>query len=274
MRYDKPKVVSIKKIIEENSRVKSFLFDLEIQAKPGQFVMVWIPGYDEKPFGVILKDSIGLMITVAAVGRSTKALHQMKVGNLIGIRGAYGSHFHLPSSARSIALVAGGYGMVPLAYLAQEARKKNINVELFLGARTQKELLFASWMKEIGVKLHLSTDDGSVGHHGFVTEPFAEYVKNKQTDQVYVVGPEIMEYKVAQICYKKQVPFEVSVERYMKCGLGICGQCCVDNTGWRMCVEGPIINGEDLKKIIEFGKYHRTASGKVEYFPWVKKTKN
>ena len=85
------------------------------------------------------------------------------------------------------------------------------------------------------------------------------------------MGPEIMEMKVAEICYKNNIPFEVSLERYMKCGFGICGQCCVDPVGWRMCVEGPVIDGEKLKKITEFGKYHRTASGKVEKFPWAKK---
>ena len=75
---------------------------------------------------------------------------------------------------------------------------------------------------------------------------------------------------MAETCYANNIPFEVSLERYMKCGIGICGSCCVDPTGWRMCVEGPVIDGEKLKKITEFGKYHRTASGKVEKYSWVK----
>ena len=89
--------------------------------------------------------------------------------------------------------------------------------------------------------------------------------------KAYTVGPEIMEMKVAQTCWDNNISFEVSLERFMKCCFGICGQCCVDPTGWRMCVEGPVIDGAKLKQITEFGKYHRTASGKVEKFPWVKK---
>ncbi len=143
---DKPVAVAIKKIITENSRVKTFVLDTDLAGKPGQFVMVWIPGYDEKPFGIIRKDHEGFMISVAAVGESTKALHQMEVGDVLGIRGPYGTSFTLPDKDQSIALVAGGYGMVQLSYLAQEARKKEVAVHLFLGARSKDELLFRSWM--------------------------------------------------------------------------------------------------------------------------------
>jgi dihydroorotate dehydrogenase electron transfer subunit len=131
---DKPQAVVIKKVITENNRVKTFIVDTDMQGKPGQFVMVWIPGYDEKPFGIIRHDQEGFMISVAAVGESTKALHLMGPGDMLGIRGPYGSSFTLPENGNTIALIAGGYGIVPLSYLAQEARKKNIDVHLFLGA--------------------------------------------------------------------------------------------------------------------------------------------
>lgn len=293
--HDKPLALPIQKIITESERVKTFVFDYDFPGEPGQFVMCWIPGFDEKPFGLIKKDGEGFRLAVASVGESTKALHMMEVGDLLGFRGPYGSTFTLPEKKGNIALVGGGYGMAPLSYLAQEARKKDHEVHLFIGARNKSELLFSDWMKEIGVELHIATDDGSEGYKGFNTDLFKEYVShvipadagihnnalesgspivvgddNVKFSKVYTVGPEIMELKIATSCWEKGIPFEVSLERFMKCGFGICGQCSVDPTGWRMCVEGPVIDGERLKQIEEFGKYHRTASGKVEKYPWVK----
>lgn len=263
MKYDKPLILEIKKVITENPRIKTFVFDCDFPGEPGQFVMTWIPGYDEKPFGIIKKDNEGFMISVAAVGESTKALHAMKEGERLGFRGPYGTAFTLESDLKTIAMVAGGYGMVPLSYVAQEARKKGIAVHLFLGARNKEELLFREWMEHLGVTLHLSTDDGSEGFKGYNTDLFEKEVSQIDPEQVYIVGPEIMEMKVAEICWKNNIPFEVSVERFMKCGFGICGQCTVDPTGWRMCVEGPVLNQDQLKKVDEFGKYHKTASGKL-----------
>ena len=275
MNNEKPVALPIKEIIIENERVKTFVIDGEMDFKPGQFTMCWIPGFDEKPFGLVSRKKGEFMITVAAVGTSTRALHMMEVGDMLGLRGPFGSAFALPVSG-SIALIAGGYGMASLFNLAKEAREKGIDVHVFLGARNKDELLYLDWMKELGAELHLSTDDGSAGFKGFNVQVFEDWVKNKggskggMLSKAYTVGPEIMEMKVADICYANNIPFEVSLERYMKCGFGICGQCCVDPVGWRMCVEGPVIDGEKLKQITEFGNYHRTASGRVEKYPWNK----
>jgi dihydroorotate dehydrogenase electron transfer subunit len=189
--------------------------------------------------------------------------HGGLVGDLLGFRGPYGSTFSIQENGKKIALVAGGYGMAPLAFLAQESVKNNIDVHLYIGARNKDELLYAPWMEEIGVQIHPATDDGSLGYKGFNTDLFSQEVYDLHPDFVYTVGPEIMEMKIANLCYEKKIPFEVSLERFMKCGFGLCGQCSVDPTGWRMCVEGPVLNGEDLKKVTEFGHHHRTASGHV-----------
>lgn len=263
MKHDKPVIVPIITIVQENTRVKSFVFDYPLVGKPGQFVMLWIPGFDELPFGIINKNNSSFMISVAAVGEATKALHALKAGDTVGVRGPYGTFFSSPRKASRVAMVAGGYGMVPLAYLAQEMRRKETQVDLFVGSRTAKELLFDTWMDSIGVTVHRATDDGSAGYKGFVTDLFAHNIISSKPSMVYVVGPEIMEKKVVDICYQHKISFEVSLERYIKCGIGICGQCCVDSTGWRMCVEGPVVNHKQLKLITEFGVYHRTASGKI-----------
>ncbi|MFA9289297.1 MAG: dihydroorotate dehydrogenase electron transfer subunit [Weeksellaceae bacterium] len=266
--FDKPLMLPIKEIITESARVKTFVFDYDFPGEPGQFVMTWIPGHDEKPFGIIKHDKKGFMISVAAVGEATKAMHELKVGDKLGFRGPYGTFFRLPANLQTIAMVAGGYGMVPLSYLAQEARKKDVEVHLFMGARNADELLFRTWMEKIGVVLHISTDDGSEGYKGFNTDLFTQEVLELKPEMIYTVGPEIMEMKVANFCWEHNLQFMISLERYMKCGMGICGQCCVDPTGWRMCAEGPVLAGDELKLITEFGKYHRDATGSVEYFPW------
>ena len=145
----KPIPLTIKKIIIENERVKTFVFDYDLDYKAGQFGMFWIPGHDEKPFGLLHREKNELMITVAAVGDATKALHEKKVGDAIGFRGPFGSSFILPEKG-SVALVAGGYGMASLFTLAKEAREKGIEVHVFLGARTKKELLYLG-LERIGL---------------------------------------------------------------------------------------------------------------------------
>lgn len=262
MQFDKPLILPIRKIVKENSRVKSFYFHYPLDAKPGQFIMVWIPGFDEKPFGIIVKDDNNFLISVANVGESTKQLHQMKVGERVGIRGPYGTYFKLPLKGK-ITLVAGGYGMVPLAYLAKFAVEQGYKVDILLGAKTKTEFLKYSWLKDKKIQYFLATDDGSAGFKGFVTDLFKEYLKKNKQAYFYFVGPEIMEKKLVEICYRNKLPFEISIERYIKCGIGVCGQCCVDPYGFRMCIEGPVVNHKRLKKISEFGKYKRTASGKI-----------
>jgi len=178
MNNEKPIALPIKKILIENERVKTFIFEHDMPFEPGQFVLTWIPGFDEKPFGLVSRKKGEFMITVAAVGHATKALHMMEVGDMLGFRGPFGSAFSLPKSG-SVAMVAGGYGMASLFNLAKQAREKKLDVHVFLGARTKQELLYLDWMRELGVKLHLSTDDGSEGYKGFNVELFKERVENK-----------------------------------------------------------------------------------------------
>lgn len=269
MKFDKSFLLPIQQIVTENSRVKSFYFSYDFSdAKPGQFLMVWVPGFDEKPFGIVVVDANTFLISVAAVGDSTKALHEMKVGDKVGFRGPYGSAFTLPEHKdKPLAMVAGGYGMVPLGFLAKVAAEAGYTVDIFAGARSSSEFLLYPFFNDTDrITIHKATDDGSTGVKGFVTDAFDEYLKTTVPAQVYTVGPEIMEVKVAKVCYEKEIPFEVSLERYMKCGFGLCGQCCVDPTGWRMCVEGPVLNGEQLKQVKEFGVYHRNSSGIKIYY--------
>lgn len=117
-------------------------------------------------------------------------------------------------------------------------------------------------MKKAGAKTMVSTDDGSEGQKGFVTELLHALLQKEKIGKICTCGPEIMMKKVVELSDDFKIPCEISLERYMKCGLGICGQCCVDPLGIRMCTEGPVIKKETAKKITEFGKYRRDASGR------------
>ncbi len=263
---EKPIVLPIRKIVTESSRVKTFYFNYHFNAQPGQFLMVWVPGVGERPIAVF-EDQNGFSISVAKVGTATSALHAAYVGQKIGFRGPFGTFFTIPKRKVEIVLVGGGYGISPLAFLALIAKKQNYKIVVLNGARNKEEVLMQKFFKKQKIKMLARTDDGTLGETGFVHELFLEYLKeNKKPAMVYLCGPEIMEYAIAKICWQNKISFQVSLERYMKCGIGVCGSCCVDPTGWRMCVEGPILSGEKLKKVTEFGKYHRTASGKIENY--------
>ena len=257
---EKPTICKIKEIIEESPTVKTFILDKYFDFKPGQFAMVWIPEVDEKPFG-LLKTKNSISFGVAKVGRFTEKMHNLKEGDLIGVRGPYGNGFEIIGD-RALA-VAGGIGSVPVLSAVEEFSKKGTSITTILGGRTKNELLFMERFEKCG-KLYPCTDDGSFGYNGFTTDKMEEILKeNKKFDLIITCGPEIMMKKVVDIANKYNIPVQVSLERYMKCGIGICGQCCVDDEGLCVCKDGPVFWGDKLKYISEFGKYKRDASGKI-----------
>ena len=159
-----------------------------------------------------------------------------------------------------ICVVSGGCGAAPVIFLAEEAKKKGLGVTAIVGARNKESLLFLDRFKKCGEVL-VATDDGSEGHKGFVTEVLEKEIK--KFDQVYTCGPEIMMKGVLDICEKNKVPMQASLERYMKCGIGVCGSCMVD--GLRVCADGPVFDGKVISGLKDFGKIKREPSGKSCY---------
>lgn len=252
-----PKTTKIKKIINETKTIKTFIFDFDVSdAKPGQFIMLW-NFKDEKPMSISTinaeKNEIG--ITIKKVGPFTESIHSLKVGDMLGLRGPYGRGFEITGS--KILTIGGGVGMAPIYAFVQAAEKKSLNVDVITAATTKDELLFM----ESDVNSYACTDDGTYGFCGFATEFMADIIKKKDYDMVVTCGPEVMMKGVYDIVEKLKIPAQYSLERYMKCGLGICGQCCVDDVGWRVCAEGPVFWHDEIKMITEFGKYKRDAAG-------------
>ncbi|MDG6257557.1 MAG: dihydroorotate dehydrogenase electron transfer subunit [Methanomicrobiaceae archaeon] len=242
--------VTITRIIDETPGIKTFEFSHAFTFRPGQFVMVWVPGVDEIPMAL----SSPWSISVLKVGDATAALFACEEGDMLGIKGPLGNGFSV--GGRTLA-VAGGIGAAPLRHLAIEG-----SVETFLlGARTAAELPFAREIARM-TDLVVATDDGSEGHHGFVTDLCAT-IDLTSYDRVCVCGPEIMMRAVLRLldeagCADRG---QFSLHRYMKCGVGICGSCCIDPSGLCVCSDGPVFSG-DLLLGSEFGAYTRDASGR------------
>ncbi|HJK01121.1 MAG TPA: dihydroorotate dehydrogenase electron transfer subunit [Methanocorpusculum sp.] len=247
-----PRVVTITKIIDRTPTIKTFIFDESFNFRPGQFCMIWIPGVDEIPMAFSASNSI----TVMRVGDATTALFNLKEGDKIGIRGPLGNGF---SPNGNVLAIGGGIGVTPLFSLATESK-----VETFiLGARTSKELVFVDELTNIS-ELKIATDDGTRGFHGFVTD-ILDQMDVTEYDTICVCGPEQMMKGILDRLTTKGIEKrgQFSLHRYMKCGVGICGSCCMDHEGFRVCRDGPIFTGNMLKNS-EFAHHYRGPSGKRE----------
>ena len=145
-------------------------------------------------------------------------------------------------------------------------QKKNIKVDAIIGADTKKNLLFADRFKKQGANITITTDDGSAGKKGFATQALEEKLKTQKYDAIYTCGPEIMMQNILKLGLKYKTEVQASLERWMKCGFGICGQCALDPSGLRVCKDGPVFKTEILKDIDGFGYTTRDKTGaKVQW---------
>ncbi len=262
----RPQALEIKRIESENKNTRTYVFEYELKSKPGQFVMLWIPGVDEKPFSIAWDNGREFALTICRVGPVTEQLFKYQVGQKLGVRGPFGTAYQF-DAGENLALVAGGYGAAPMYFVAQEATEIGCQIEFILGARSEDLLIYTEKISQLdNCNLHLATDDGSRGHKGLVTEVLAEVLDSESVDRVFSCGPERMMKAVGELSEEKNVDCSLSVEKYMKCGFGVCGQCCIDDSGARACVEGPVMNWRQVKNLKEFGNYHRDGQGKKHYF--------
>jgi dihydroorotate dehydrogenase electron transfer subunit len=254
-----PQIVRIRHIQDEARSICTFVLDAEIpEAKPGQFVMLWLPGVDEKPISIARPAP--LTLTVARVGPFSTELHRRKVGSRVGWRGPYGRGFSLHEE-RPALLVAGGYGAAPLYFLATEAIERGIPVTVALGARTTLDLLYVERFRALGAeRIILATDDGSTGYRGYVTDAIQSSISDLQSFVIYACGPERMLVALHRLCRERDIPGQISVDRYMKCGFGVCGQCALDDL--LVCQDGPVLDVEQLDGLRDFGRVHRSATGR------------
>ena len=246
------------KLVEKQDFGRSVLLRLRSEKPlpeilPGQFVQVRIDGspntYLRRPISIhdvdYQKNDVSLL--VQQVGEGTRHLAAAAVGDLINIVLPLGNGFSMPENNEKVLLVGGGIGIAPLFYFAKVLNENGIKPTLLLGGKTETDLLRLADYQRFG-ETFVTTEDGSLGEKGFVTQ---HSVWQKQSfDKIYVCGPKPMMKAVAKIAAEKGAWCEVSLENLMACGLGAC-LCCVEDTiDGHVCVckEGPVFNIRRLKR--------------------------
>lgn len=263
-----PAIRTIEKVIDETPTVRTFVIsDANLaDVLPGQFAMVWIPGVNELPMSVMVMPEKGkAAFTVRKRGVSSTALYDLKVGQQIGVRGPYGNAFDIKDG--KIALVGGGTGLVPLLRLAKFTKPTN-DVTILMGSKSKDEVFFENTANQIlqnrKHQVIACTEDGSYGEKGFVTDVLEKLLQTTKFDAIYTCGPEIMMHKIVQMANTKGIFVQASLERMMKCGIGICGSCCMDEV--MVCHDGTVFDGKFLAISKEFGHTHRAKSGILENY--------
>ncbi len=251
----KMRTLAVREVVTHAPGLKSLYFEQPFEAAPGQFVTVWVPGVDEKPFSVSDMSGGRMEISVKAYGAFSTRLLESKPGDFLGVRGPFGRGFALEPDGL---LVAGGIGLAPIRFLSKRLAAAGWPHRLVVGVRSRGDLIFP----EEYAGCELTSEDGSVGGRGLVTGRVEAMLAERRPRVIYGAGPEGMLLAVRDLADRFDVPYQLSMERYMKCGFGLCGQCCLDGEGLRVCCEGPVFTREDLAKITELGKPHRTASGR------------
>jgi dihydroorotate dehydrogenase electron transfer subunit len=195
------------------------------------------------------------------VGPFTEKLFALKRGDCIGVQGAFGKPFSVPNKAKKVALVAGGFGAAPLHFLAEKLRAKKIEVVFIEGAKTNESVILEKRVRSLGCDFRVATEDGSCGFNGYCTPLLEKALSEEKIDCVFACGPERMMQAAVKICEarKPRVPIQFSLERFMKCGFGVCGNCACGSK--LVCSDGPVFETNDLQSLSDFGNSKRDASG-------------
>ena len=261
-------MVTVTEVADETPTVRTLAFEDDVMpgVLPGQFAMVWIPGIGEMPMSVMIHGKEGTAaFTVRRHGTTSTGLFNVRAGQQIGVRGPYGNSFDVRPGR--LLLVGGGTGLVPLVRLLKFAVPQD-DITLLIGSRTKDEVFFEDLANDIlrrnRHEVIVTTDDGSYGTRGTVTDLASQIIGQQSFDAVYTCGPEIMMYKTVQAAHAAGIFVQASLERMMKCGMGMCGSCCVGSQV--ACRDGTVLDGPGLLSNAEFGRSYRTKAGIPENY--------
>jgi dihydroorotate dehydrogenase electron transfer subunit len=242
--------------------------ELARSARPGQFVMVTPPGGERVATALGIYEAEGARISLMIVecGFRTRELSNLAAGAELVLSGPLGNGFFLDGELRDVALVAGGVGLAPLLLPARDLRARGIAVDLYYGARTAAALVDAEKFEALGVRVTPATDDGSRGHHGYVTD--ALLGSGRRHGELLACGPSPMLRAVARAAERLGVRAQLSLEETFACGVGACWGCVVplergsaqapffpepepeearDYVHARICKEGPVFWAHELR---------------------------
>jgi dihydroorotate dehydrogenase electron transfer subunit len=252
---EKSLVVANERLSESYFRVVLKAPRIAEQALPGQFVMAACgPTLDpllRRPFSIHrCPHDKTLHLLIKKVGKGTRLLSELQPGDSVDLLGPLGNGFHFQPELTSC-LVGGGVGIAPLLFLVEHFSRFGQGqppLHVFLGGQTGGDVdQLADEFRQHGCQVTLATDDGSLGHHGLVTEPLGEAIS--AFEKAYVCGPMPMMSAVATLCKRSGIACEVSLESHMACGLGACLGCTVhgsDGHYRHVCKHGPVLPAEDI----------------------------
>jgi len=240
-----------------------FLLSLESpqiasQSQPGQFIMVRISPEPypllRRPFSIHSKDEKSIDIFFSVSGLGTDLLSQKKVDDIVDILGPLGKGFNGGTSlkGKDVVAVGGGRGIAPIYFLAKELRSHGASVKVFYGGKSLEDIPLKEKFEQEGFDLSCSTDDGSFGFKGFISEYLKAELEKFTPSRIFSCGPEEMMKKIARIAAKKNIPAEFSLESVMGCGFGVCWGCVKrikknGEEGWvKICEEGPVFSSEEI----------------------------
>jgi len=261
-----PKIDCTAKILSNIEVAKShFQMTLECPeiasiVKPGQFAHVLVCAQFDpllrRPFTIYKAKDGNVDILFQAIGKGTLLLSRKRTGEVVKVMGPLGNGFSIPDNLKTALLVGGGVGIATLMLLAEELIKEKRRMLALIGARSQKMLLCVDEFREIGVDICVSTDDGSCGYKGFVTELLQEILQDVTRYQhpvIYACGPDEMLKTVTKISADVDIPAQIALENRMGCGVGACLGCSrkvrMQNGAYeykRVCVEGPVFDGQEI----------------------------
>jgi dihydroorotate dehydrogenase electron transfer subunit len=253
-------------ISKEKLRKNIFKFTLSSplisqRAKPGNFVHIKVSPTQypllRRAFSVhsVDKKRKTFEILFKVVGKGTEILSKSSPGDTLDLLGPIGNNFSLPKKEKTVMLVAGGMGIAPLWFLFANLVKKIDKEKLifFLGAKTNDELLYYEKLKQVGADLMVTTDDGSFGIKGLVTEVFLKEIQRRKNEprklEVYSCGPSEMLKKMSEISKRYGFSCQISLEGHMACGVGACWGCAVklEDGGYkRVCIDGPVFDAKEV----------------------------
>lgn len=269
-----PKLAVVDRVVDEIDEVKTFYWHFEDpeeqkafkKFRPGQFAQVSLFGVGEFPASLPPSPTEEeTFFTIREVGSCTQALHELKPGSRFGVRGPYGNGFPMEDYyGKNLVFVAGGIGLIPLRsciIYALHHREKFKRIQIFYGSKVPKDLMYREnlkeWEQSAGVECHLTVDradDTWKGNVGVVGSLFTkEGVNVPVADTVaFVCGPPIMfRFVIRDLSAMGFTEGQIvsTLERYMKCGVGKCGHCCIGVA--YVCVDGPVFTYDQIKKLGE-----------------------
>ncbi|SMB92602.1 dihydroorotate dehydrogenase electron transfer subunit [Desulfonispora thiosulfatigenes DSM 11270] len=247
------KVINQVKIAKDQFVLRLYCPDIVLAAKPGQFITLKIHEQPllRRPFSIhyIDKEKGYLEIFYQVVGRTTKDLSNLSEDADVSLLGPLGNGFTLKENSKAL-LIGGGLGQAPLRFLATELKLLNTEVEVLLGARHEEGLKNLECFMDQTGNIHCATEDGSKGVKGFVTEVLPDIIKEFKPDIIYTCGPIPMLKAIKEIATKSQILCQISLEKTMACGIGVCLGCTCksknDEKYPKVCIDGPVFWAEGV----------------------------